>query len=56
MNGGMESDLEFYSRRAAEERKAAHLALGEEARRMHERLADEYDLKVKALGMHKQDG
>jgi hypothetical protein len=45
----MESDLDFYTRRAAEERKAVRLALGEEARRMHERLADEYALKVKQL-------
>jgi hypothetical protein len=45
----MESDLDFYTRRAAEERKAADRALGEEARRMHERLADEYTLKVKQL-------
>jgi hypothetical protein len=49
----MESDLDFYTRRAAEERKAVRLALGEEARRMHERLADEYTLKVKQLrGAH----
>lgn len=45
----MESDLDFYTRRAAEERKAAQLALGDEARRMHERLADEYAHKVKEL-------
>lgn len=47
--GAMESDLDFYTRRAAEERKAARLALGEATRHMHERLADEYALKVKQL-------
>lgn len=43
-----ESDLEFYARRAREERKAARHALGE-ARALHERLADEYEAKVKEL-------
>lgn len=45
----MESDLDFYTRRAAEERRAMKLALGEQARAMHERLADEYDAKVREL-------
>lgn len=49
MVSDMESDLQSYTRRAAEERKATNAALGEEARRMHERLAEEYELKVRAL-------
>lgn len=44
----MESDLEFYTRRAAEERKAARLALGD-AQAMHEKLADEYAQRAKEL-------
>jgi hypothetical protein len=45
----MESDLDFFTRRSKEERRAAKLALGPEAREMHERLASEYEQKVKDL-------
>jgi hypothetical protein len=52
----MESDLDFYTRRAAEERRAMRVALGEEARAMHERLAQEYEQKVRDLRAVTADG
>lgn len=42
----MESDLEFYTRRAMEERRAADKALSPEAKRTHKNLAQTYMRKA----------
>ena len=43
----METDLEFYTRRAQEERKAAGRAASPEAKAAHEALADTYSRKAR---------
>ena len=45
----METDLEFFTRRGAEERRAAEQALSPEAKLTHQALADEYKLKEEQL-------
>ncbi|MDQ8757470.1 hypothetical protein RCO27_14660 [Sphingosinicella sp. LHD-64] len=45
----METDREFYVRRAAEERRAAARALSPEARARHQDLADTYAAKLRAM-------
>lgn len=42
----METDLEFYTRRALEERRAADRAQSAEARQSHQSLADSYIRKA----------
>lgn len=44
----METDLEFYRRRAREEREAADTSLSSEAKKSHQKLASRYDRKVRA--------
>src|SRR3546814_6094832 len=46
--GAMETDLEFYTRRAREEREAADTAVSSEARESHQELAPRYDRMMRA--------
>src|SRR3546814_5244320 len=46
--GAMETDLEFYTRRAREEREAADTAVSSEARESHQELASRYDRMMRA--------
>lgn len=46
----MENGVEFYCRRAAEERRAMECAVTEEAKALHRALADSYAAKLRELG------
>lgn len=46
---GMESDLDYYTRRLGEERKAIEAAADEGIRQPHAQMAEAYELKLKTL-------